>query len=200
MIILTLKGGQMSFKIMSRIAVLSVLALLLITAAVYAQNTTYRGDRLTTVGTINSISREGDAYRITLDHGYYSYLVPSSMVGARDLRVGESVRLSGPISGNLVNADVIALQGEPYYMNDPYYRPVPFGSTGWLSGTVLSTNRHLGYLTIRDDQTGATEHIDVRHMDRSRPVNVWGIRDGDHISVLGSWEQRSRFDAQRIEY
>ncbi len=65
---------------------------------------------------------------------------------------------------------------------------------------MLSTNRHMGYLTIRDDSTGAFETIDVRHMDRGRPVNVWGIRSGDHVSVLGSWERRDRFDAQRIEY
>ena len=189
----------MSSKLLFRMAIVGALTMLL-SAAAFAQNTVYRGDRLSTVGTIQSISQDGNFYRVTLDHGYYSYLIPVNAVGARDLRVGESVRLSGLVSGDMVNADMIALRGEPTYVNDPYYRPVPFGSTGWLTGTVQNTNRHLGYLTIRDDQTGALEHIDVRHMDRGRPVNVWGIRPGDHISVLGSWERRDRFDATRIEY
>jgi len=189
----------MSSKFMIRIAGVSVLALLLSTAA-FAQNTVYRGDRLSAQGQITSIAREGDFYRITLNHGGYSYLVPIGTAGSRDLRIGESVRLSGIVSGDVVNTDMIALRGEPRYTTDPYYRAVPFGSTGWLSGTVQSTNRHMGYLTIRDDATGALETIDVRHMDRGRPVNVWGIRSGDHISVLGSWERRDRFDATRIEY
>lgn len=188
-----------SSKFIMQVVVLSALALLLSTAA-FAQNTVYRGDRMSAQGIVTGVTLQGDMYNVTLNHGGYTFLVPVATLGARPLQVGSYVRLGGFVTGDVVNADMIAFRGDPYYVNDPYYHPVPFGSNGWMSGTVLDSNRHLGYLTIRDDQTGRTETIDVRHMDRGRPVNVWGIRSGDHISVLGNWENHDRFDAQRIMY
>lgn len=187
-----------SSKFIMQVVVLSALAVLLSTAA-FAQNY-YRGDRMSAQGIVTAVTLEGDMYSITLNHGGYTFLVPVATVGERPIHVGAFVRLGGFVEGDVVNADTISFRGEPYYGTNSQYRAVPFGSNGWLSGTVLDRDRHLGYLTIRDDQTGATVTIDVRHMDRGRPVNVWGIRSGDHISVLGSWEQRGRFDAQRIMY
>ena len=189
----------------ARIAGAGALALLLgvpVFAAPAPQTETvvYRTDRLSTQGRISSISREGDMYRLTLENGSYSYLVPVTMVGSRNLAVGSDVRLDGIVTGDGVNVDMVAVRGENYYTSDPYYHGVPYGRAGWLSGTVQRVDRHLGYLVLRDDATGNEVKIDVRHMNMRRPVNVWGIRSGDHISVNGSWEHRDTFDATRVEY
>jgi len=174
---------------------------LLLSASAFAQDTySYRADRISTQGRITSVTRQGDMYMITLNHGGYTYDVPLAIAGARNLQVGDLIRINGLVSGDLVNTDLIALPGETYYVTDPMYRGVPYGSSGWMTGTVQSLNRHLGYLVVRDDATGANYKIDVRHMDRQRPVNVWGIRPGDHISINGGWEKRDTFNAVRIEY
>jgi len=175
--------------------------LLLLSASAFAQDAyQYRADRISTQGRITSMTREGDQYRITLNHGAYAYYVPLATMQNRDLRVGDRVRIDGLVNGDIVNADLIAFPGEPNYVRDPMYRGVPYGSTGWMSGVVQNTNRHMGYLTLRDDSTGLNYKIDVRHMDRQRPINVWGIRPGDHISVNGGWENSDTFNALRIEY
>jgi hypothetical protein len=61
-------------------------------------------------------------------------------------------------------------------------------------------DRHLGYLSIRDDASGTLVKIDVRHMNVRHPVNIWAARAGDHISINGSWENRDTFDARLVEY
>jgi hypothetical protein len=162
--------------------------------------TVYRTDRISTQGEITSISREGDQYRVVLNHGSYAYFVPASMIRRSNVRVGDQVRIGGVVAGDLVNADYVAFAGEPAYTTDPMYRAVPFGSTGWMSGTVTSVNRRLNYITLRDDATGLPVKIDVRNMDTKHSVNVWRARTGDHISVNGSWENHDRFNAGRIQY
>jgi len=191
--------------LVGRVASASGLALLLsaplFTATqAYGQTTVYRADRISTQGTISMISREGDNYRIRLDHGNYDYFIPVSTMGARSLRVGDQIRLGGLIAGDQVNVDLLAASGERYFVTDPNYVAVPYGTSGWMTGTVQSTNRHMGYITIREDTSGRLIKIDVRHMDRARPVNVWGIRAGDRITVNGGWEKRDTFNATRVEY
>jgi len=132
---------------------------LLLSSAVFAapQSTTeyhFRTDRISAQGEVTSIAREGDQYRVVLNNGMYSYLVPMSSVHNRDIHVGSVVRIGGVVNGDAVNADWIAFSGEPMYANDPMYRGVPFGQSGWLSGTVLSVNRRLNFVTIRDDASG----------------------------------------------
>src|SRR5713226_4905076 len=135
----------------------SGLAMLLSTAAIAAPQPQdrddyhFRADRISTVGIITSINREGDQYRVILNHGSYTYYFPVSTIRGRDIRVGDRVRIGGMVNGDAVNADWIAFSGETAYANDPSYRGVPFGSSGWMSGTVISTNRRLNYVTIRDD-------------------------------------------------
>ena len=166
----------------------------------FAQPNDYRADRISTQGRITSITQEGDMYRVTLNHGGYTYLVPVATLQNRGLQVGDRVRLDGIVNGDVVSTDLVAMPGDARYSRDPMYRTVPYGQSGWLSGVVQNTNRHMGYLTIRDDATGLNYKIDVRNMDRARPVNVWGIRAGDHISVNGGWENHNTFNATRIEY
>ena len=160
----------------------------------------YRANRLSTQGRISTVTVEGDRYRVMLDHGGYTYYVPRTAVRGRDLRVGADVRLGGIVAGDFVNVDLLAFPGEQTYVTDPYYQAVPFGSSGWMSGVVQRADRHLGYLSVREDSTGDIVKIDVRHMDLRHPVNVWGVRAGDHITINGSWERRDTFDARQIEY
>ena len=192
-------------RVVAQLAAASGLALLLSTAAYAApqqdrDDYQYRADRISTQGRITAISQEGDQYRVTLNHGEYAYFIPMATVRNRDLRVGAQIRIGGVVSGDMVNADMVAVVGQPYYTADPAYRGVPFGSNGWLSGTVQRVDRHLGYLTIRDDAGGGLVKIDVRHMNLRHPVNIWGARAGDHISINGSWENRDTFDARLVEY
>jgi hypothetical protein len=160
----------------------------------------YRSDRISTQGRISDIRREGDRYRIMLDRGSYSYYVPVATVRDRNLRVGLDVRLGGFVAGDVVNVDLLAFRGDPNYAADPSYRAVPYGSNGWMAGVVQRVDRHLGFIAVRDDQSGQTVKIDVRHMNLRRPVNVWGIRAGEHITINGTWEKRDTFDARQIEY
>lgn len=160
----------------------------------------YRADRISTQGEITSMAREGDQYRIELNHGSYVYYVPMSVIRNRDIRVGSRVRLGGIVSGDSVNADYLAFSGEPTYTSDPEYRGVPYGSSGWMSGTVVNVNRRLNYLTIRDDASGLPVKIDVRNMDTKRSVNVWRTRPGDHISVNGSWSNHDTFNSAIVQY
>jgi hypothetical protein len=170
------------------------------TAAIAQQRSDYRSDRISTQGRVTSIARQGDMVQVTLNHGGYTYLVPLSTVQSRNIRVGDRIRIDGLVNGEVVNADMIAMSGENAYARDPMYRGVPFGQSGWMTGTVQRVDRHLGFLVIKDDATGVNNKIDVRHMDLRKPVNVWGIHAGDHISVNGSWENRTTFNANRIEY
>ena len=160
----------------------------------------YRADHISTQGRITSISRDRDRYRITLDRDRYFYYVPMATVRDRQLRVGDDVRLGGFVSGNSVSVDLLESRGDPYYAADRDRRSAPYGSRGWMAGVVQRVDRHLGYLVIRDDSSGQPLKIDVRHMNLRKPVNVWGIRAGDHIAIQGTWEHRDTFDARRIEY
>ena len=186
------------------LAAASGLALLLSTAAFAApapqEEYHFRTDRISTQGEITSMSREGDQYRLILNHGSYAYYVPMSTIRNRDIRIGAVVRIGGIVNGGSVNADYIAFSGEPTYTSDPMYRGVPFGSNGWLSGTVMSTNRRLNFITIRDDATGIPIKVDVRTMDTRHSVNVWRTRPGDHISINGAWENRDTFEGARVQY
>jgi hypothetical protein len=184
----------------------SGLAMLLSTAAIASPQPQdrddhhFRADRISTQGEITNINREGDQYRVILNHGSYTYYFPVSTTRGREIRVGDRVRIGGVVSGDSVNADYIAFSGETEYANDPSYRGVPFGSTGWMSGTVVSVNRRLNYVTIRDDNSGLPVKIDVRNMDTKRSVNVWRTRTGDHISVMGSWSNRDTFNVSIVQY
>ena len=160
----------------------------------------YSPDRISSQGSITSITRTGDQYRVELNHGSYTYYVPLSMVSANDLRIGDTVRIGGLVNGDNVNADYFALSGQPAYAADPMYRTVPFGSSGWLSGTVVDSNRHLNYITVRDDATGQMFKVDTRRMDTKRSVNVWRTSVGDHVNVNGTWENHDTFRANRVQY
>ena len=181
------------------------LSLLLSAAPAFAapaqdQDYQYSPDRVSSQGRITSITRVGDQFRVELNHGAYTYYVPMSMVNGSELQIGAVVRIGGLVNGEAVNADYFALEGWPTYAHDPMYRDVPYGSRGWMSGTVVDTNRRLNFITVRDDATGNMFKIDTRAMDTKRSVNVWRTTVGDHVNVNGSWENHNTFRADRIQY
>ena len=182
----------------SRVFVLAAGLMLLLGTAAFALPA-YNADRISSQGTITGVTRVGDMYQITVNNGAYTYDVPATMV-SRDIRVGDQVRIGGTITGNNVNADYIAFSGTPAYARDPSYMTVPYGQSGWMSGTVTRLHQHYGYLEVRDDATGLPMKVDVRNMDEKRSVNVWRTQPGDHINVLGSWENRNTFRADRVVY
>jgi hypothetical protein len=160
----------------------------------------YRGSLISTQGRITDIRREGGTFRVMLDRNSYPYFVPVATVRNRNLHVGDDVRLGGYFTGGVVNVDTLAYRGEADYNADGNYRNPARGSVGSMTGVVQRVDRKLGYLVIREDGGGRDLRIDVRHMNLRKPVNVWGIHAGDHITVRGTWEDRDTFDARRVEY
>lgn len=164
----------------------------------------YGTSQISTTGTITSMIREGNMYRMRLDSGSYDYLVPVSLVGSRALQPGDSVRLGGYQNGAIVNVNLLAVPGEAYYIATPNnalpYGTVPYGQTGWMSGTVQRLDRHLGYLVMREDTSGRMVKVDVRHINTHRPVYIWDLRPGDQMSVRGRWEAPGLFDAMRVQF
>ena len=75
-----------------------------------------------------------------------------------------------------------------------------FDETTALTGTVVSVNRDLNYITVRDDVTGRNFKVDTRSMNARRSIDVWNLRGGDRISSTGSWENSETYRADRIMF
>ena len=67
-----------------------------------------------------------------------------------------------------------------------------------LTGTVVSVNRDLNYVTVRDDVTGRNFKIDTRAMNARRSIDVWNLRAGDRISATGVWANSDTWRADRV--
>jgi len=145
-------------------------------------------NRTSAQGRITMISREGNQYRIQLDNGGYNYWVPAGVIRDRNLRVGDTVSLSGYGRANGMNVDVINTMDGIATTN------------GSMIGTVERTNRHLNYITVRDQSTGRLFKVDVRNMNTRQSVNVWRLRPGDRIVVNGGWENRNTFQANTVNF
>jgi hypothetical protein len=170
--------------------ILTLFVLLLASVAALAERTSVEGR-------ITSITRERDEYRVTLEQSGATFYVSRNAVRESNLGVDTRVRFAGNMHRGVMTVDsVTVLSGR----GDRGERRRAQEENGSMRGVVESLNRHLNYLTIRDDSTGRYIKIDVRHMDRERPVNVWAIRRGDHVRVRGQWENRDTFDAERIWY
>lgn len=75
---------------------------------------------------------------------------------------------------------------------------VNYNEANGLTGTVVSVNRDLNYITVRDDVTGRDFKIDTRQMNTRRSLNVWRLRAGDRVSATGSWENSETYRADRV--
>ncbi len=162
----------------------------LLSAPAYAVRTSYNPQTgiTTTEGHITMMQRQGNMYLIQLDNGGYSYWLPVSTARADNLQVGEFVSLSGTgrADGMTVTiANPINTYGLP---------------SGTQTGIVQSVNRHLHYITVRDQATGRMYKVDVRNMNTRQSVNVWRLRSGDRIVVNGGWENRDTFMADTVNF
>ena len=77
-----------------------------------------------------------------------------------------------------------------------------YNQANGLTGTVVSTNHDLNYITVRDDATGRTFKIDTRQMVNTgrHPLDVWNLRAGDHVTATGSWENSDTYQATHVMY
>lgn len=75
---------------------------------------------------------------------------------------------------------------------------VAFDEPTALTGTVVSVNRDLNYITVRDDASGRNFKVDTRSMNSRRSIDVWNLRAGDHISATGAWENADTYRADRV--
>jgi len=75
---------------------------------------------------------------------------------------------------------------------------VNYNEANGLTGTVVSVNHDLNYLTIRDDVTGRNFKIDTRQMNTNRSIDVWNLRAGDRLTTTGTWENSETWRADRI--
>ena len=188
---------QTNERLSVRFAMVFGLALLLCAPLAMAQ-----AGRITYQGHITGMVADGAGYRVTLDNGGYSYWVPADRINERNVRIGDFVRLDGYGNNGLVTVDSLAWLGGPNYNPDyrPYYGQPMYSSApdGALTGVVQYVNRHYNYLDMRADGTGRMVRVDLRNMDTRGSVNVWRLRPGERINVTGGWEQRGRFQADRV--
>lgn len=188
---------QTNERLSVRFAMVFGLALLLCAPLAMAQ-----AGRITYQGHVTSMVADGAGYRVTLDNGGYTYWVPSERINERNIRIGDLVRLDGYGNNGLVTVDGVAWLGGSNYNQDyrpsygqPMYSSAPDGA---LTGVVQYVNRHYNYLDMRADGTGRMVRVDLRNMDTRGSVNVWRLRTGERINVTGGWEQRGRFQADRV--
>lgn len=143
-------------------------------------------------GTVQSVNRNLNYINVTDDSGR------PLRIDVRRMNTGQSVNV-----WNLRPGDRIAVNGG--WENNGVFEAstVNYGRVGMannpnaLYGTVVSQNRKLNYVTVRD-QSGRNVKVDVRGMDTRRSMNVWNLRNGDPIEVAGAWENDDTFRANRV--
>ena len=77
---------------------------------------------------------------------------------------------------------------------------VNYNQANGLTGTVVSTNHDLNYITVRDDVTGRNFKIDTRQMLSHNNVDVWRLRAGDRVTATGTWENNDTYQATHVMY
>ena len=69
-----------------------------------------------------------------------------------------------------------------------------------LTGTVISVNRDLNFVTVRDDVTGRNFKVDTRNLTGRRSIDLGSLRAGDRISATGQWENSDTWRANRVMF
>ena len=69
-----------------------------------------------------------------------------------------------------------------------------------LTGTVVSVNRDLNYITVRDDVTGRNFKVDTRDLSGKPSIDIGRLRAGDRISAMGAWENSETWRANRVTF
>ena len=183
---------QAKTRISARLGMLFALALLVCAPMAMAQS-----GRISIQGHVTGMISDGAGFRVTLDNGGYTYWVPSDTINERHIRNGDYVRFDGYGDNGLVTVDGVVWLGDRDYR--PYYgRPMYSSSPEAMTGIVQNVNRHYNYLTLRAEGTGRLIRVDLRNMDTRESINVWRLRPGDRVNVTGGWEDRGRFQADRV--
>ena len=161
-------------------------ALLTLTIALLAALPAHADRRVSAQGRIKSVYGERDHYRVVLDRGDYSFRIPASLLGRRELRVGMNVRLEGVYRGGYVwvdNVDFIT----PSERWDDY-----------VTGRIERINRYEQRLTLRDER-GRVIDVELRGADeRHRRNDINDLHRGDRVTLRGRW-QGGTFYLYRIE-
>jgi hypothetical protein len=144
--------------------------------------------RVSIEGRVTGVVHEHDGDRVNLDRGNYSFWVPSSLLGRRQLRIGDQVRLAGVYRGSVVRVDDL-----------DWISHYPEGDVSYLSGRVEQVNRFEQRLVLRDDR-GRKIDVDGRSIsdNRRRHIELNEIRRGDTVTLRGRWTHGT-FYALRIE-
>lgn len=71
----------------------------------------------------------------------------------------------------------------------------------YLTGTVLRVDYRRGILMMRDDSSRRVLRVDADRLERrrSRSVDLFDLRRGDRVTLVGDWRRNGMFEAYRIE-
>lgn len=150
-------------------------------------------------GTVVSVNRDLNFVTVRDDVTGKTFKIDTrSMTGRQpmdvwSLRAGDRVSATGAWENSeTYRADkVMFASANPHAMNR---------LANGLTGVVENTNRNLNYITIRDQATGQPVRVDVRKMDARRSVNVWQLRNGDQVTLNGTWAKNGRFRADFVNF
>jgi hypothetical protein len=152
-------------------------------------------------GRVTNITREREGYRVTLDHGGYSYWVRDLNAGRHGrgvLHVGVNIRIGGvyePRYGYVVADSYDWLDEGP--VAAPVYR-----SAVLLRGRIDRIDRRDETLWLRLDD-GRMINADMtrndRHWNRNRGIDIGDLRRGDRVTLSGSWTRRDLFSVNHVE-
>jgi hypothetical protein len=152
-------------------------------------NRSYRdNDRVTIQGRVSKFTRERDGYRVNLDRGGYSYWVPSSRLGGRNLSVGINVNLGGVFRGGVIYVDDLGWPDRTVVVQGRAVR-----------GVVDRVDYRRGILEIRDESSGRRVTVDMVRVDRRGRVGLDDLRRGDYVTISGDWSRGGIFEAYRVD-
>jgi hypothetical protein len=197
-----------------KLAALTVLAVTLATASLFADNRrrettdgwrmgSNTGRQVSVEGIIRDIDRDRNEFVIRLDRGGYVLVAePDTRIDAvsnrrgrarvRQLERGDVIRATGSVSRGRMYVDRISLLREEDDRRDADDRI--------LTGIVQNVDRRDNVIWVQVHRSNRVVAVDVRRVDRnSRRFDVDDVRRGDRISVRGDWQRNGRFEAERVE-
>ncbi len=197
-----------------KLAALTVLAVTLATASLFADNRrrettdgwrmgSNTGRHVSVEGIIRDIDRDRNEFVIRLDRGGYVLVAEGDTridavsnrrgrARVRQLERGDVIRATGSVSRGRMYVDRISLLREEDDRRDADDRI--------LTGIVQNVDRRDNVIWVQVHRSNRVVAVDVRRVDRnSRRFDVDDVRRGDRISVRGDWQRNGRFEAERVE-
>lgn len=164
------------------------------------------GRRVTVEGRIRSIETERNGFVIRLSGGELIFAARNTDVDShgnrrnvrvRDLDRGDRIRATGVLEsrGMLYVDDIDLLRDD-----DDRGRDRDRYDARVITGVVEGVEVRRGILWLRDERTGRTVEVRVRHRERDDAArDLDDLRRGDRISVGGEFQRNGNFEADRIE-